>query len=72
MLLGVFIPLFNFLTVVCFSRVLGKMGVIYLTFLSLTSMVIINAYNFYLVVFENNVYFFNFGAWIHAGLLQID
>ena len=72
MLLGVFLPLINFFTIAFYGRRLGKMGVLYVTTVALLLLVGVNCYNFKTVVFDNNVFFFNFGAWIHAGLLQID
>jgi hypothetical protein len=62
MLLGVFLPFINFLTIVFYSRALGKMGVIYITAVSFSTLVLVNFYNFYIVVFGNNVFFFNLGA----------
>lgn len=65
MLLGVFLPFFNWVSLVLFSRRLGKLGAIYVTSLSCILTVIINLYNFAIVhspfVKLPVTYFFNLG-----------
>jgi hypothetical protein len=72
MLLGVFLPLFNFLIIVCFSRLVGKIGVIYLTGFTFVGTVLFNIYNFYSVIFGNTVYFFKLASWMQVGLVAVD
>ncbi len=62
MLLGVFLPLYNFLVLALFGRHLGKMGVVYHTIFCYISLLACNCYNLINVVFGNTVFFFNLGS----------
>ena len=61
MLLGVFIPFFNWATIVLFGRRLGKMGVLYVTIFSTVLTVGVNCYNFFIVTFTPIIYYFKLG-----------
>lgn len=58
MLLGVFIPLFNFIVLACFGRRLGQIGTIYYTCWSLFWLLLVNGWNVCTVLF--NYHYFSF------------
>jgi len=72
MLLSVFLPLFNFLTIGLFGRFLGKVGTMYVATMNMVLTTILNIKLFYLVVTLKTSYFVLLNSWIRVDYFDVN
>ena len=70
-MLGIFLPLCNFLIIGLFSRFISQKGVMLVTVFNFSITILINCYNLFCILFYKTVFFYNLGVWIQVGIVDI-